>query len=155
MNSSLFFTSVLPLALIVVVLLSIAYYFLRKTKESKYEKELKELRRSLFKGEIDRNSYLVSRDKLKAEIHFFGESQRLNKMLEHKKIDLDTYSRMKEILEMRFNEKLSLIQIHPNNAKRPKGDFTLYLEAMREDYPKVKYSNPDAWRRTERNNQKS
>ena len=145
MNPSLFFTSVLPLALIVFVLVGVVYYLLKRTEESIYEKEMKELRRALFTGQIDRNTYLVSRDKLKAEIHYFGESQRLNKMLEHKKIDSDTYSRMKEILEMRFNEKLSLIQIQPNIIKRPKGDFTLYLKAMREEYPKVKYNNPDAW----------
>ena len=155
MNPSLFFTAVLPLALIVFVLVGIIFYLLRKSDESKYEKELKELRKSLLKGRIDRNTFLYLRDKLKAEIHYLEESQRVNKMFEKKKMDSDTYLRMKEILEMRLNEKLSLIQIHHNIAQRPKKDFELYLSAMLEDFPKVKYKNPDSWRNTPRNNRKS
>ena len=156
MNPSLFFTAVLPLALIVFVLVGIVYYLLRKTDESKYAKEMKEIRKLLFKGEIDKKTFLESRDKLKAEIHYFEESKRINKMLEKKKIDMDTYLRMKEILEMRLNERLSLIHIHSNIAKHPKEDFELYLKAMLKDLPKVKYSNPDAWRQhPSRKNQKS
>jgi len=148
MEPSLFFTAVLPLALIVFVLVGIVYYLLRKTEETKYEKEMKELRKLLFKGQIDKNSYLYSRDKLKAEIHYLEESKKINEMLENKKIDLDSYSRMKEILEMRFNERISLIQIHHNIAKSPKKDFELYLKTMLEqDYPKIKYEKPDSWRR--------
>lgn len=156
MNPSLFFTAVLPLALIVFVLVGIVYYLLKKTEETKYEKEMKVLRKSFFKGKIDKKTFLDIRDKLKAEMHYFEESQRMNKMLQHKKIDLDTYLRMKEILEMRFNERLSLIQIHHNIAKRPKKDFQLYLKAMLGDYPKVKCGNPEAGRpRAARNNRES
>jgi len=155
MNPSLFFTAVLPLALIVFVLVGIVYYLLKKTEETKYEKEMKVLRKSFFKGKIDKKTFLDIRDKLKAEIHYIEESQRINKMLQHKKIDLDTYLRMKEILEMKFNERLSLIQIHHNIATRPKKDFQLYLKAMLGDYPKVKY-DPNAWRpRAARNNRES
>lgn len=45
---------------------------------------------------------------------------------------------MKEILEIRFNERLSLIQIHHDIANRPKEDFELYLKAMLENRPKGK-----------------
>jgi hypothetical protein len=151
----LFFTAVLPLGLIVFVLVGVVYYLLRKTEETKYEKELKELGKSLFKGEIDKKTYLYIRDKIKAEIHYFEESKKINKMLEHNKIDLDTYLEMKEILERRFNKNLSLIEIHHSIAQRPKEDFELYLNAMLEDFPQMKYRNPDAWRKAPRNNRKS
>ena len=144
MNPSLFYTAVLPLALIVFVLVGIVYYLLKKTEETKYEKEMKILRKSLLKGKIDKNTFLYIKDKLKAEMHYLEESQRINKMLQQKKIDLDTYLRKKEILEVRFNESLSLIRIHHNMANRPKKDFELYLKAMLEDYPKVKFDNPNA-----------
>jgi hypothetical protein len=156
MNPSLFFTAVLPLALIVFVLVGIVYYLLKKSEETKYEKEMKVLRKSLLKGEIDKKTFLYIRDKLKAEIHYFEESQRMNKMLQHKKIDWDTYLRLKEILEMRFNERLSLIQIHHNIANRPKKDFELYLKAMLENHPIVKNDDPNAWQpRAARNNRES
>ena len=40
--------------------------------------------------------------------------------------------------------------------KRSRKDFELYLKAMLDqDYPKVKYSSPDAWRRRiTKNNQR-
>jgi hypothetical protein len=49
---------------------------------------------------------LYIRDNLKVEDLFFDESKRLDNMLKHKKLDTDTYIRMKKVLDMNFNEKL-------------------------------------------------
>ncbi len=106
MEPSNFFFLILPLAIIIAVLVVVVFYLARRTEETDYEKEMKELRQSLLKGKLDRKTFLYIRDNLKVEDHFADESKRLDDMLKHKKMDPDTYIRMKKVLEMTFDERL-------------------------------------------------
>jgi hypothetical protein len=106
MEPSQFFFIILPLATIIAILVVVVFYLARRTEETDYEKEIKELRRSLLKGKLDRKTFLYIRDNLKVEDLFADESKRLDDMLKHKKMDPDTYIRMKKVLGMSFNERL-------------------------------------------------
>jgi len=101
-----FFFIIVPLTAIISILVAVVFYLSRKTEETEYEKEMKELRKCLIKQKIDRKSYLYIRDNLKTEELHSKESERLNQMFENKKMDSDTYLRMKKVLEMSFNERL-------------------------------------------------
>jgi len=98
------------LAIIIAVLVVVIFLLARRTEETDYEKEMKELRKSLLKGELDRKTFLYIRDNLKSEDLFADETIRLDDMLKNKKMDSDTYIRMKKILEMTFNERLEKIK---------------------------------------------
>ena len=106
MEPSNFFFLILPLAIIIAVLVVVVFYLARRTEETDYEKEMKELRQSLLKGKLDRKTFLYIRDNLKVEDHFADESEWLNDMLKQKKMDPATYVRMKKVLEMTFDERL-------------------------------------------------
>ena len=105
-----FFFIIVPLTAIISILVAVVFYLSRKTEETEYEKEMKELRKCLIKQKIDRKSYLYIRDNLKTEELHSKESERLNQMFENKKMDSDTYLRMKKVLEMSFNERLVKIE---------------------------------------------
>ena len=160
MEPSQFFIVVIPLAAIIALLVGAVYYLSKKTEETNLEKEMKELKNSYFKGKIDKKTFIYIRDNLKAENHFSEESQKMNEMYESKKMDSETYLRLKKVLEKSFNKRLA--KIHENHnppqlrarEQRSREDFETYLKAMLEqDYPKVKYSNPDAWRLKARKNE--
>jgi hypothetical protein len=106
MELSQFLYLILPLAFIIVILIGVVLYLSKKSEESVYEKEMKWYRQSLLKGEINRKSFLYIRDNLKADELFSEESKRLDDMLKQKKMDSETYVRMKEVLQMTFNDKL-------------------------------------------------
>jgi len=106
MEPSQFFLLLLPLAIIIAVLVVVVFYLARRNEETSFEKEMKELRKSLIQGKLDRKSFLYIRDNLKVEDLFSDESKRLDDMLKHKNLDTDTYIRMKKVLDMNFNEKL-------------------------------------------------
>ena len=128
MDPSTFFTIVLPLGIIVFVLVTVVYYLSKKTELTNYEKELKEIRNSYFKGKIDNQTFQYMRDNLKAENHFFSESRRIDKLFKNKKIDTETYLRMKKILENSFNTRLVRIHDNYSDPKRDsKKDFDKYL----------------------------
>ena len=110
MEPNQFFFLILPLAIIIAVLVVVIFLLARRTEETDYEKEMKELRKSLLKGELDRKTFLYIRDNLKSEDLFADETIRLDDMLKNKKMDSDTYIRMKKILEMTFNERLEKIK---------------------------------------------
>jgi len=114
-----FFFIVIPLALIIAILVAVIFYLSKKTEESDYEKEVKELRKCLIKQKIDRKSYLYIRDNLKTEELHSKESERLNQMFENKKMDSETYMRMKKVLEMSFNERLVKIDKKYNLESSP------------------------------------
>jgi len=99
MEPSQFFFLILPLATIIAVLVAVVFYLSRKTEETNYEKEIKELRRLLIKGKLDRKSFLYIRDNLKAEDHFTDESKQLDDIMKQKKMDPDTYVRTKKFLK--------------------------------------------------------
>ena len=110
MEPSQFIFIVLPLAIIIAILIVVVFYLAKRTEETDYEKEIKELRRSFLKGKIDQKNFLYIRENLKREHLFCEESKKLDDMLEHKQMDPDTYVRMKKALEMSFDEKL--VKIH-------------------------------------------
>jgi hypothetical protein len=147
MEPSQFFLVVIPLAAIIAVLVIVVYYLSKKTEKTNLEKDMKELSNSYFKGKIDKKTFLYIRDNLKAENHFSEESQKMNNMYENKKMDTETYLRMKKFLEMSFDKRLAKIhEKHNPSEKRSSEDFETYLKAMlKQDYPKTKYKNPDAW----------
>ena len=106
MDPSNFFFLILPLAIIIAVLVVVVFDLARRTEETNYAKEMKELRQSLLKGKLDRKTFLYIRDNLKVENLFADESERLDDMLKQEKMDPDTYIRMKKVLEMTFDERL-------------------------------------------------
>ena len=106
MEPSQFIFLILPLAIIIAILVVVVLYLSRRNEVTDYEKEMKELRQSLLKGKLDRKTFLYIRDNLKIEDRFTDESKRLDDMLKHKKMDSDTYVRMKKVLDMTFDERL-------------------------------------------------
>jgi hypothetical protein len=106
MEPSQFFFIILPLAILIAVLVILVLYLSRRTEETDYEKEMKNLRQLLLKGKLDRKTFLHIRDNLKVEDLFADETKRLDDMMKNKKMDSDTYVRMKKILEMSFSERL-------------------------------------------------
>jgi len=110
MEPSQFIFIVLPLAIIIAILVVVVFYLSKRTEETDYEKEIKELRRSFLKGKIDQKNFLYIRENLKRENLFCEESKKLDDMLKHNQMDPDTYVRMKKALEMSFDEKL--VKIH-------------------------------------------
>ena len=128
MEPSQFTYLILPLAIIIAILVGIVFYLARRNEETDYEKEMKELRRSLLKGTLDRKTFLYVRDNLKAEDLFGEESKRLDDMMKSKSLDSDTYVRMKKILELNFNERLAKINDkynfdNSNSKSKKNGSF--------------------------------
>jgi hypothetical protein len=148
-----FFFIVLPLAIIVSVLVGVILFLSRKSEKTDYEKELKEVRDSYFKGKIDQKTFHYMKDNLRTEHHFFEESKRIDNLFENKKMDSDTYLRTKKILENSYNERLMRIhEKHKSPTKLSQKDFEKYLKVMmNQDYEKVKYKNPSAWRTRKKN----
>ena len=96
------------------VMVSVIKFHYKKKNETDYEQKMKKLRQSLLQGKLDRKSFLYIKDNLKVEDVFGQETQRLENMLKEKSIDTETYSRMKKILSMTFNEKLEKIDLKYN-----------------------------------------
>jgi hypothetical protein len=124
MDPSYFFSIVLPLSVIILILVGVVFYLSRKTEETDYEKDMKRLRLLLIKGELDRESFLHIRDNISAEDLFGKESQRIDEMMKKKQIDSDTYIQMKKVLEYGFNERLEKINkkynySEPINSSKP------------------------------------
>jgi hypothetical protein len=109
MESSFFFSTILPLTVIIAILVVVVIYLSRKTEETDYEREMKRLRLLLIKGELDRDAFLQIRDHMSAEDIFAEESQRIDDMLKNKQIDQETYIQTKQVLEHGFNERLERI----------------------------------------------
>jgi len=120
MESSQFFFLILPLAILIVILAVVVFYLAKRTEETDYEKEMKNLRQLLLKGKLDRKTFLHIRDNLKVEDLFADETERLDDMLKQKQMDSDTYVRMKKILEMSFNQRLEKINTKYKFELKPK-----------------------------------
>jgi len=114
MESTDLMYTILSLATIIFILISVIVYRSKKTVESDYNKKMKKLRQLLLKGKLDRKSFLHIRDNLKVEDLFGDETQRLDNMLEQKSIDSETHNRMKKILNMTFNEKMEKVNLKYN-----------------------------------------
>ncbi len=114
MNSTLLIAAFSPLAIMTVVAVAFSYYHSGMKKVSEYEKELKELRNHVLRGDIGHKTFVYIKDNLKAEDIFKDESKRLDNMLKQNLIDQLTYDRMKKLLQITFNEKL--MKIHTSHT---------------------------------------
>jgi hypothetical protein len=109
MEPSQFYFIVIPLATLIAVLVAVNVFLAKQNEESDYKKEMKKLRKLLVKGKLDKQTFMRIRNELKVEDLFADESVRLDNMLKEKRVDSDTYVRMKKILEMSFNQRLEKI----------------------------------------------
>lgn len=116
MDPNNFYFLILPLALCIVVLVSIILYTTSRTGDDEYERRLKKLRRLLFSGKLDRKTYINLSKRLKYVRHFNSESSKLVAMLSDEKIDDGTYMRLRHILETRFKERLDTLDDGTNGV---------------------------------------
>ncbi len=110
MEPSLLISIITPMVTFSIGLAIMFYYLHGKIEDTDYEKEIKELKHSLIQGKLNRKSFLYIRDNLKVEDLYNIESKRLDDMSEQKMIDEVTYTRMKKVLQMTFEDKLIKIQ---------------------------------------------
>jgi hypothetical protein len=119
MDPNHFFYLILPLGVIVFFLVGLVVFYARK-EEDNYEKELKNLRRMLLSGKINRKTYVNLSNRLKYAKHFNDESKKLVSLLSDEKIDQGTYNRLRHILETTFRERLEKIDQHTNEPSKEK-----------------------------------
>ena len=103
----------------VFLLVGVVVYYSRK-EEDNYEKELKNLRRMLLRGKIDRKTYVNLSNRLKYAKHFNDESKKLLSLLSDEKIDQITYTRLRHVLETTFRERLDKIDQRTNEQNKEK-----------------------------------
>ena len=119
MDPNHFFYLILPLGVMVFLLVGLVSYYSRK-EEDNYQKELKNLRRMLLRGKIDRKTYVNLSNRLKYAKHFNDESKKLLSLLSDEKIDEITYTRLRHVLETTFRERLDKIDQHTNEPNKEK-----------------------------------
>lgn len=103
----------------VFLLVGLVVFYARK-EEDNYEKEVKKLRRMLLRGKINRKTYINLSNRLKYAKHFNDESKKLLSLLSDKKIDQNTYNRLRHILETTFRECLDKIDQHTSEPNKEK-----------------------------------
>ena len=120
MEPNYFFFLILPLAILVFFLVGLVIRNSR-TEEDDYEKQKKKLRQLLFKGKLDRQTYINLNRRLKYVKHFNGESKKLLSLLSEQKIDEPTYVRLRHILDTTFKERLDKLEENTtkNDAEKP------------------------------------
>jgi hypothetical protein len=99
---------ILPLAVLVAFLVVLVIHYARK-EEDDYENEVKKLRQMFFSGKLDKKTFLNQRSKLKNEKIFSTESKKLLNLLSDQKIDEETYTRLRQVLEKTFRDRLDRI----------------------------------------------
>lgn len=92
MEPTYFYSFVLPLGVLVVILVSLVLYVARK--EESLEKRWNRLTRAYM------------RDMLEQEKSYAEELEKLQILLQEKSIDQDTYVRLKKILERSLTQRL-------------------------------------------------
>lgn len=105
MEPSYFFFQIIPLAILVVFLVALVLYNVRK-KEDDYENQVKKLSQLFFSGKLDKKNFLNLRNRLKHEKIFTTESKRLLTLLSDEKIDEESYVRLRQVLEKSFRDRL-------------------------------------------------
>lgn len=106
MELSNFLYLILPLAILVFFLVGLTLYYARNG-EDPYEKEIKKLRKLLFSGKIDTKTFVNLKNKTNFVRDFKSESERLLKLFSEEKIDEATYTRLRQVLEKSFREKIA------------------------------------------------
>ena len=81
-----------------------------------YEKDIKELRHEVLKGQLGQKTFLYIKDNLKVEDLYSVESKRLDDMFKQNMLDDVTYDRMKKALDLIHNEKL--VKIHAKHTEK-------------------------------------
>jgi hypothetical protein len=110
MNLALFASVFVPLSSVMAIGGSLVYHYAKWHAQTSFEKDLKELRKLWFTGDIDRKTYNYIKDNLKVEELFNAESEKLDKMLKEKDLNQFDYLRVKKILQMTLNKKLVKIE---------------------------------------------
>lgn len=101
-----FYVIVLPLAVLIVILVSLVLYLARK-EENRPNEELKRLRMQLRSGIIDEKTFERMINRRKQERIYFEELERLQTPLRDKNIDQNTYVRLRKLLEIAFTKRLA------------------------------------------------
>ncbi len=110
MNLGLFAGVFIPLSSVMAIVGGLVYHHAKWHAQTTFEKDLKELRRLWFMGDIDGKTYNYIKDNLKVEELFNAESKKLDKMLKEKELNQLDYIRVKKILQMTLNKKLVKIE---------------------------------------------
>jgi len=97
----------LVLPIIIQLMAVAAIYFHHKRKvESDFDKEMKQLRQLLLSGKLDKQKFLLIKNRLKIDSLFSEQSDILENIFKDEKIDSTTYVRMKDALKLSMNQKL-------------------------------------------------
>jgi hypothetical protein len=118
MEPSYFFYLVLPLGILVFCLVGLTVYYARKG-EDEYEKEVKKLRGLLFSGKIDTKTFVNLKGKTNCVKDFQSESKRLLELLSEGKIDEESYTRLRQVLEKSFRDKIGELDEAEELEKKP------------------------------------
>ena len=108
MEPTNFYFFVLPLAVLIVFLVSLVLYLGRKD-ESLYDRELKKLRMMLMAGTIDMKTFERMRNRLKEESIFAAELESLYVLLNDKIIDQNAYAQLRRLLEKAFRKRVDAL----------------------------------------------
>jgi tRNA A37 N6-isopentenylltransferase MiaA len=109
MNPTTLLAVMSPTAAVTVILTVYAYYRSGMKEVNDYEKDLKELRIQVIKGNVGHKTFRYMKDNLREEHLFVDESKRLDDMFQQGLMDEITYIRMKQVLQLTFNQKLMKI----------------------------------------------
>jgi hypothetical protein len=99
-----------PAAVIIAAISVLSYHHSGMKQVNEYEKLLKEMRIQVIKGNLGHEKFRYMKENLEISKIFTEESKRLESMFEEGSLDELTYTRMKEVLQLTFNEKL--VKIH-------------------------------------------
>ena len=110
MNPSALFAVMSPTAVVIAAFTVFSYYRSGIKEVNDYERDLKELRIQVIKGNVSHKMFRYMKDNLRVEHLFVDESKRLYDMFQQDLVDEITYARMKNVLQLTFNQKL--VKIH-------------------------------------------
>ncbi len=110
MEYTYFYSVALPLAVLIVILVSIVLFLARKEK-SVYDRELKKLRMMLQAGTIDKKTFVHMGNVVREELIFAEELESLHALLREKIIDQDAYMEIRRLLEKGFRQRLDRLAI--------------------------------------------
>ena len=96
---------VFPMLVFTIGLVLIIYYS-KKSSETEYEQEMKQLRQMQLSGKLDKKRFLRIKNRLTIDKSSSDQREILENMLKDEKIDAVTYTRMKKALKFSLNQKL-------------------------------------------------
>ena len=105
-----------PMAALTVFVVCMLHFFSGIGDDPEYEKDIKELRHEVLKGQLGQKTFRYIKDNLKVEDLYSVESKRLDDMFKQNMMDNVTYDRMKKALDLTHNEKL--VKIHAKHTEK-------------------------------------